>query len=102
VKQAILFSGVRKYLDSISEQDSVKVLAGIRALEAGLVDSIKTKPLRGKVRELVVKMHRVVYFGVNSVLYFVDAFLKKSNKTPERIIQRAEAIYREIAPNSNK
>jgi phage-related protein len=100
VKRAILFSEVRKYLDGISEQDSVKVLAGIRALEAGLVTSIRTKPLRGKIRELIVKMHRVVYFGVSSALYFVDAFLKKSDKTPERIIQRAETIYREIAPNS--
>ncbi len=50
--------------------------------------------LRGPVRELIVGHQRLTYFGLDSVLYFVRGFRKKTAKTPKSQIDYAEKVYK--------
>ena len=51
----------------------------------------------GKVKEIIVKQYRVVFFTIGTTGYVVDVFKKQSRKTPKRIIERAERIYRSMS-----
>lgn len=96
MKRIIELPGVGRYLGELSQKDEIKISADIMALAKGLKANISTKQLRGEVRELIVKRHRIVYFTVNMTLYLTGAFLKGSKKTPSRFIDQAMIIYRDI------
>jgi phage-related protein len=63
-------------------------------MKAGNFDAVHTKPLKGKVRELIIGRHRISYFLIGNVLYFVRGFPKKSAKTPKQEIEYAMQVYK--------
>ena len=63
-------------------------------MRSGDFESVRTKQLRGSVRELIVGHHRLTYFQLDSVLYFVRGFQKKTAKTPKSEINYAEKVYK--------
>jgi phage-related protein len=51
---------------------------------------------KGKNQRTDRKADRIVFFRIGNLGYVVDAFRKKSKKTPKQIIERAERIYQDI------
>ncbi len=83
-----------EYISSIPEADQAAVAAHISYMSSGDLESVQTKQLRGHIRELIVGHHRLTYFQLDSVLYFVRGFRKKTAKAPKSEIDYAEKIYK--------
>ena len=84
----------RKYILSLSAAEQGIIASDIEALCSGRFDAVRTKKLRGPVRELIVGNHRLTYFILENTFYFVRGFRKKTAKTPKREIEYAEKIYK--------
>ena len=91
-----ILDDVNNYLETLSSVEKGKVFADIEALGLGHYSLVHTKKLRGKIQELIVKQHRLLFFRVNRYIYFIDAFRKTTKKTPRNRIERAEKIYKQI------
>lgn len=87
---------VIEFLESLPADDAAKIAAHLKSLEMDQTEGLTIKPLKGKIKEIVVKQYRIVFFGIGTKGYVVDAFRKQSKKTPKRIIERAEKIYRDM------
>ena len=51
---------------------------------------------REKIKELIVKNYRFIFFIEKHDTYFVRAFIKKTRKAPRREIEAAEKIHKMI------
>lgn len=91
-----LFQEVFDFLASIPKGDSSKIYKDLGLLEAGQSEKVYVKRLRGKVKELIVKQYRLVFFYSGQTIYVLYAFKKQSQKTPERVIKKAQKIYQKI------
>jgi phage-related protein len=91
--RALVLESAQRYIDNLSESEQGAIRADIDAMKFGNYDSVYTKTLKGKIRELIVGRHRISYFVIRGVLYFVRGFPKKSAKTPKREIEYAEQVY---------
>ncbi len=93
--QAFLFDEVQAFTKSLSKSDRGKIFAAITTLQTGDSRSVHVKTLRGPIRELIIKQYRLIFFTAHHTLYFASAFVKKSQKTPRREIDRVENIYKQ-------
>lgn len=89
-----LFGDVTDFINNLPDNISAKILAHLKSLEMNLTEALAIKTLKGKIKELIVKQYRIVFFQENGIIYVVDIFKKQSRKTPKGIIERAEEIYR--------
>lgn len=96
------------YIEKLSNKEKAKVLKHIDFLRVnkGVLDEPYSKHIKGKIRELRVDFsknrHRIFYFtfiGKNIIL--LHAFLKKTPKTPESEIKKAEENYYDVINNKN-
>ena len=78
--KALILQSAQQYIDSLAKSEQGAIQADINAMERGNFDSVYTKTLKGKIRELIVGRHRISYFVMRGVLYFVRGFPKKSAK----------------------
>jgi phage-related protein len=92
----IVLSEVQKFINTIRSKDSGKIKTALEFLEARKTEALLIKQLKGKIVELSIKQYRVIFFEINSTIYVIDIFKKQSRKTPLRIIERAENIYKKI------
>ena len=92
----IFLSKTKKYIDSLSEAEQGKIAVSIRFMEDGNLEIVTTKQLRKSIRELIVGNHRIVYFVEHKTIYFIDAFRKRSQKTPKNIIANTISIHKII------
>ena len=97
---------VLDYIEDLRKNDKAKVLKYINHLREneGVLNEPYSRHITGKIRELRVDFgknrHRIFYFtfiGKNIILLHV--FLKKTAKTPESEIKRAEENYNNIINN---
>jgi len=91
-----IFNDVENFINKTSQSAGAKIYANLKALEEGFREGIKIKTLRGKIKEIIINRFRVIFFELGGIIYVVDVFVKKSTKTPQRIIKRAERIYNDI------
>ncbi len=93
---------VKEYIDDLSEKEQVKIFARLELLKEreGYLDEPYSKYIKGKVRELIINFsrnrHRIFYFiftGKRIILLY--AFLKKTQKTPRREINKAIINYKD-------
>ena len=84
----------KMYLKNLSKKDRAMVDADMDEMRFSGESWVKTKRLRGPIRELVVGNHRLTYFTLEAIIYFVRGFRKKSAKTPTIEIEYAEKIYK--------
>ena len=89
-----VLEAAQKYIDGLSEMEPGAIRADMDAMKLGNFDSVHTKRLKDKIRELIVGRHRISYFRIGSTLYFVRGFRKKSAKTPKQEIEYAGQVYR--------
>jgi len=94
--KVIVLNEVEIFRKSLSEKDKSKINASIIAMRFGQHESIYTKPLKGTLRELIIKRFRFIFFKDKDIIYFIGAFIKKTNKTPRKEIENAEKIYKII------
>jgi len=92
--------GAREYINSISGVDAGAVKRDVEAILANDLKVISTKQLRGRIRELIVGHHRFTYFKIETTVFFVRGFRKKSAKTPRNEIDYAEKMYRLLKKTS--
>ncbi len=89
------FSGAVEFIESLPDIDKAKVLAAIKTMETTF-DGLYIKPLRGPIKELIVRKYRIIFFLKRNILYIVTGFTKKSQKTPQREIENAESVYKQM------
>lgn len=89
-----ILDNVRKSLDKLKEDDSAKILAYLKSLEENHTEGLVIKTLKGKIKEIIVRQYRIIFFTIGTTIYVVNAFKKQSQKTPERIIEKTEKIYK--------
>lgn len=90
----LILEDASEYIQSLDEANQGTIYADIEAMKEGDFDSVYTKQLRGKIRELIVGNHRITYFLIKSYIYFVRGFMKKTGKTPKKEIEYAEKIFK--------
>ncbi len=99
---------VRVYIKALNKNERAKIFKYIEYLRQnnGYLNEPYSRHIQGKIRELRVDFaknrHRIFYFtfvGKNIVL--LHAFLKKTTKTPEGEIKKAENNYKQILINQN-
>lgn len=94
------------YIESLPEKEQTKILKYIEFLRIhkGVLDEPYSRHIEGKIRELRVDFarnrHRIFYFVfVNKNIIFLNAFLKKTEKTPIQEIEKARGCYRAVMSN---
>jgi len=90
--KTIVLTGAKIYIAGIPKADQGAILRDIEVLVLNNLEEVHTKQLRGPIRELITGHHRLTYFKLNSIIYFVRGFRKKSTKTPKQEIEYAEAV----------
>ena len=100
--QTIILKGVGDYISKLNQKHREKVLDFIRLLEEknGVLDEPYSKYLREKIRELRIGFgntnHRILYASLpDKKIILLVAFLKTTNKTPKKYIDKAILLYRE-------
>src|SRR3989338_4350930 len=89
-------AAAKKYLADISDADRGAIFRDVAALMGRDFDLVRTKQLKGPIRELIRGHHRITYFQSGPTVYFVRGFRKKSKKTPRQEIEYAETMYRRL------
>ena len=92
----LVLNTVDKYLNELSLVEKSKIEASFSVLENGDFKLLNIRHLRGDIKELKIKRHRIIFFIHKNTICFVDAFVKKTQKTPKRKIENALKIYKEI------
>jgi phage-related protein len=94
------FERANVFIDALSESDQFKIAKAISALRTQDFESIRVKTIRGHIKELIVRKSRILFCIENDTLYLLNAFSKKSAKTPRNEIGIAENIYKLLIPNN--
>ncbi|MDP3989490.1 MAG: type II toxin-antitoxin system RelE/ParE family toxin [bacterium] len=76
----VFFEEAKKYLKSISEEEQGAIGRDIEELCHGKSDNVYTKQLHGRIREIISGNHRIIYFQMATIIYFVSGFRKKKHK----------------------
>jgi phage-related protein len=87
-------SFAKKYVGSVPVTDQATIAAHVSCMQSGDFESVRTKQLRGPIRELLVWHHRLTYFELGPALYFVRGFRKKTAKASKSEIDYAEKVYK--------
>lgn len=83
----------KEYIEALPGSDRGAIYRDIEALVSNQLAGVHTKTLRSPVRELISGHHRLIYFKINSALYFASGFRKKSAKTPKREVEHAYRLF---------
>lgn len=99
-------SPVLEYLEKLNQKEKAKVLKYVEFLRInkGYLDEPYSKHIKGKIRELRVDFgrnkHRIFYFTfIGKIIILLNAFLKKTDKTPTQEIKKAEEYLEEVLKN---
>ncbi len=91
---------VKEYILNLDDKNQAKIKKYIRFLQMsnGYIEEPYSKHIVGKIRELRVSFghnqHRIFYFGfIHKKIILLSAFLKKTDKTPLREIQKSLSHY---------
>jgi len=82
--------------EKLSTKDEAKLYASITAIRLGNYDNVFVKPLKDNIKELIIKNYRFIFFIDNEIVYFSNAFIKKTNKTPKIEMEKVKKIYKII------
>ena len=95
----VILAKVRKFIDGLSVADQMKVTAHVEKIMIGEFKSLYIKTLHSPLKELIIGSYRFIFFIDKGHVYFVNSFLKKTQKTPRQEIQLAEKNYKQIINN---
>jgi len=99
-------SPVLDYIKKLKEKEEAKALKYIEFLRdnKGYLDEPYSRHVKGKIRELRIDFshnkHRIFYFiFIKKTIILLHAFLKRTPKTPNSEIKKAEENYKNILKN---
>jgi phage-related protein len=99
---------VLEYIEGLTEKEQAKVSKYIEFLREhnGYLEEPYSKHIKGKIRELRVDFarnrYRIFYFVfIEKTIILLHAFLKKTAKTPNSEIKKAEENYAKFLNNPN-
>jgi phage-related protein len=99
---------VLEYIEGLTEREQAKVSKYIEFLREhdGYLEEPYSKHIKGKIRELRVDFarnrYRIFYFVfIEKTIILLHAFLKKTAKTPNSEIKKAEENYSKFLNNPN-
>jgi phage-related protein len=95
----IFLAKVNDFINSLSEENQKKFALAITSLSEGDFQAVYIKQIKGEIKELRIKEYRLMFFIHKNTIYFVNVFLKKSNKTPTKEIEFTEKYYKLITNN---
>ena len=97
MKYKIFFlNRVNDFISKIPENDRAKINAARVTMESGDFESLEIKTLKTPIKELIIKRYRLLFFINKDLIYFVNAFMKKTQKTPKNEIIISEKLFRDI------
>ena len=94
--QLVVLDVISEFINQLEPGVSAKIYGAFKYLRAGEVRPLLIKPLKGEIMELSVKQYRIIFFRAAMFIYVIDVFKKQSEKTPIKIIRRAEKRYQKI------
>ena len=98
--QTIVLERVEDFIAELTKSDQSRIYSQIDKFGSGDDDSLYIKNLHGRIRELIIKNYRFIFFAEGNCVYFIHCFTKKTNKTPKQEIKLAEKIYKYITRNN--
>lgn len=91
------YSQVKMYIQKVPiKREKSKIIALIEHLREceGYLEEPHSKHIDGKLRELRVKRHRIIYAVIgNKIILLLYGFFKETDKTPDTIIKRSQRYY---------
>ena len=97
---------VLEYINNLDKKNEAKVYKYIEILieNNGYLDEPYSKHITGKIRELRVEFsknkHRIFYFAFfGKKIILLHAFLKKTDKTPKKEINKVVENYKDFINN---
>lgn len=97
-----------EYIEKLEAKDRAKVFKYIEFLKEnkGYLNEPYSKHIKGKIRELRVDFsknrHRIFYFFTfGRTIILLNAFLKKTKKTPKSEIEKALLYYKDALNNKD-
>jgi len=101
-------SDVYKYIERLSDKVQSKIYKYIEYLRInnGYLDEPYSRHITGKIRELRIDFgksrNRIFYFVfIDKKIILLHAFLKKTQKTPKKEIQKAVNNHKDVTNNFN-
>ncbi len=85
---------VSDFLEALPDRDQGKIRLAMDAMAHGYFNSAYVKLIHSPIKELIVKDSRILFFIKDGNIYFVNAFIKKTMKTPKPEIEKALRIYK--------
>ncbi len=95
----IFLEEVNKFINSLVEEERRKFALATTLLCEGNFEALYIKQITKNIKELRIKKYRLLFFFYQNSVYFVHVFVKKTNKTPKKEIDRAEKYYKLITNN---
>lgn len=99
---SIFLEKTKKFIGSLTSSEQGKIAAQIEMMELGQFEAVHTKLLKSPIKELVIGKYRITFFIEKHWIYFIFAFIKKTQKTPKQYIEQSEKIYKEIKRSHSK
>lgn len=100
---------VKEYIDNQKIKERAKIFIFINFLKEnnGYLDEPYSKHIKGKIRELRIDFfknhHRIMYFVfTGEEIILLSAFTKRTEKTPQREINKAINNYNNFLKNKEK
>lgn len=92
--QVVILCEVARFLERIDTEDRGMISRQIEQMETADFSSLFIKTIYSPLRELKIKKYRLLFFINKNIIYIISAFIKKSQKTPQREIIRAQNIIK--------
>ena len=100
--QAVFLEKTKDFINSLTQAEQGRIAAQIKVMEFGQFEIVHIKTLQRPIKELIIGKYRFVFFIEKHLIYFVYAFIKKTQKTPKQYIQIAQQIYKQIITKREK
>jgi phage-related protein len=95
----LVFQQPEELIELTPEPTKSKIESAFMTLRHNRFNDVRVKTLRGKIKEIIIKRFRFIFFIEFGNIYVVRGFTKKSNKTPIQEIEYAEKKHRELLIN---
>jgi len=94
--KSVFLDKVKTFIKNLREGEQGKIAAQVQMMCDGEFGLVYIRPIRSPIKELIVDKYRFLFFMEKQFIYFVHAFIKKTQKTPIREIEYAERVYKKL------
>lgn len=96
IYKAVFLEKTKKFINDLTASEQGKLASQIDMMQNGQFEIVNTKLLKKPIRELVFGKYRFIFFIEKNFIYFINSFIKKTQKTPRKYIELSEKIYKTL------